>query len=116
MPRARRRPSETYSDPQELIGRWSYLVLPSGMADDGIRAILECVRQSRGAYVRSPKKFLAIENYQESVQLDLQNRNGSPTLFSNFETRENPVGKKIQPRGTFFSIIAASSHFLKTMR
>ena len=116
MPRARRRPSETYSDPQELIGRWSYLVLPSGMADDGIRAILECVRQPRGAYVRAPKKFLAIENYQESVQLDLQNRNGSPTLFSNFETRENPVGKKIQPRGTFFSIIAASSHFLKTMR
>jgi len=31
------------------------------------------------------EKSLAVENYEQSVQLDLQNKNGSGTLFSNFE-------------------------------
>ena len=40
-----------------------------------------------GLYARW-KNSLAIENYEGSVQLDLQNKNGSGTLFSNFETSE----------------------------
>src|SRR6266480_1761841 len=89
------------------------------MADDGmlmfVRNFKEYPQSSNvypslagGLYARW-KKSLAIENYQESVQLDLQNKNGSGTLVSNFET-----GEKLDRQGRPYRVRAFRIHITTT--